>query len=215
MGVILAMIFMVVEILSMMFGHTFANITILGIHFHFIVGVIYFCFGFWVLDLITELYNEKFADKVIYGKIFCQLLFVALMHIGILIGNDSNLPNIMQSISFMPRMIAAGVVASLIGYKLTTHIMQKLKIRYEGKFVTIRYLVSTIPGEFVFSFVYSFLFLYNEYPLSEYIKIFYSLAAAKLAFSLLFATIFKPATNMIIFITKKTLTYRTTITHIK
>ena len=215
MAVILPMIFMVVEILSLLFGHTFATIDFLGINFHFIVGVIYFCFGFWVLDIITENYDDKFTDKVIYGKILCQIIFVSFAQIGIYINSDTSQINILQSMNFMPRMILAGSIASLFGYKLTAFIMQKLKIRYEGKFITIRYLVSTLPGEFVFSLVYSFIFLYNEYPFNEYVKIFYSLAVAKLVFSLMFATVFKPATKTITFMVRKSSDLRMQYTHFK
>lgn len=203
MSVILPMIFMAVEILSILFGHSFATINVLGVQFHFIIGVIYFCFGFYILDVIAEIYNNKLSDKVIYGKIISQIIFVLLVQIGIHLNHDTNQAAILQSMEFMPRMIMAGAAASLVGYKLTTSIMQSLKIRYEGRFVTLRYLASTLPGEFVFSFVYSFIFLYNEYSFSEYIKIFYSLAAAKVVFSLAFATVFKPATKIIVFMIKR------------
>lgn len=215
MSVILPMIFIVVEILSILFGHSFTTFNFLGMEFHFIIGVIYFCFGFYILDMIAEIYNAKLSDKVIYGKIICQIIFVLLVQIGIYLNHDTNQVALLESMDFMPRMILAGVAASLVGYKLTTFIMQYLKIRYEGRFVTLRYLASTLPGEFLFSFVYSFIFLYNEYPFDEYIKIFYSLAAAKLVFSLAFATVFKPATKIIVFMIKRSSKQEVTYAHIK
>jgi len=215
MTIILPMLFIVVEILSILFGHTFTTINFFGIEFHFIVGVIYFCLGFYILDIVTELYNDKLADKIIYSKILCQIIFVLLVQLGMNLNHDTSQAAILQSMDFMPRMIAAGIVASLVGYKLTTTLMQHLKIRYEGRFVTFRYLISTLPGEFVFSFVYSFIFLYDEYSFSEYIKIFYSLAAAKLIFSFLFATIFKPVTRLITFMIKKSSINNTEYARIK
>ena len=195
MNIILPMIFVVVEMLSMLFGHTFTTVHFLGIEFHFIVGVIYFCLGFYILDLIAELYENDLSNKVIFGKIICQIIFVLLIQLSIYLNQDPNQTEFLNSMTYMPKMIFASIIASIIGYKLTTHIMQSLKIRYEGKFITIRYLVSTLPGEFVFSLVYSFIFLYNEYSFSEYIKIFYSLAIAKFAFSLAFSTIFVDRDN--------------------
>tara|TARA_R110000868_G_scaffold363569_1_gene625888 strand:+ start:414 stop:1061 length:648 start_codon:yes stop_codon:yes gene_type:complete len=213
--VILPMLFIMVEILSILFGHTFTTINLFGIEFHFIIGVIYFCLGFYILDIITEIYNDKLSDKIIYGKILCQTLFVLLVQFGIHLNHDANQAAILQSMDFMPRMILAGMIASLVGYKLTSIIMQYLKIRYEGRFITVRYLASTLPGEFVFSFIYSFIFLYNEYSFEEYIKIFYSLAAAKIIFSLAFATIFKPATKIITFMVKSTSIKNATYARIK
>jgi uncharacterized integral membrane protein (TIGR00697 family) len=215
MTVILPMIFIMVEILSILFGHTFTTINLFGIEFHFIVGVIYFCLGFYILDIVTELYNDKLAEKIIYGKILCQILFVILIQLGMHLNHDESQAIILQSMDFMPRMILAGIIASLIGYKLTAIIMQHLKIRYEGRFITFRYLASTLPGEFAFSFIYSFIFLYNEYPFEEYIKIFYSLAVAKLIFSFAFATIFKPATKLITFMVRRSSIVNATYARIK
>src|SRR5215216_6786362 len=162
MYVILPMIFIVAELLSMIFGHTFAQFTYFGFTFNFIVGVIYFCFGFWILDMITEIYDTRLTNKVIFGKIICQILFVLLMQIGILFTKESNQLVLFQKLNFMPKMIFSSAAASIFGYKLTAFLMQYLKIRYNGRFITIRYLVSTLPGEFAFSFIYCFIFLFSE-----------------------------------------------------
>ena len=193
--IILSMLFMTVEMLSMLFGHSFTQFQLFGLEINFITGVIYFCLGFWILDLITELYDDKMANLIIYGKIFCQLAFMALLHVGGSISNNI----IAQSLNFIPKMVIAGIIASLIGYKLTSFIMQKLKIKYEGKHVTFRYIVSTLPGEIIFSFIYSAIFLWHEYHGAQYIKIFYSIILAKIFFSLLFSLLFSPIKKAISF----------------
>ena len=84
------------------------------------------------MDITTEIYNNPAADKLIYGKLICQLIFVVFGEIGIIGANlkDSQLADI---ISTTPIMIFNGMIASLFGYKLTTTIMQKMKIAYQGR----------------------------------------------------------------------------------
>ena len=80
----LAMIFAIFEIFSTIFNSYFYDITLYGITFPLNVSVIFFCLAFFVLDITTEIYNNHAADKLIYGKMICQITFVIFGKIGIL-----------------------------------------------------------------------------------------------------------------------------------
>lgn len=190
------MIFALFEILSLIFNQYFVDVQFLNIVFPLNISVIFFCMGFFVLDLVTELYNERVADKLIYGKIVCQILFVILGEVGVLGANLQN-TQLSQIITTTPTMIFNGIVASIVGYKITTHIMQKLKIRYNGQFLMMRYLCSTLPGEITFSLIFSSLSFSSEKTFTQFVMIFLTLTLVKIVLSFIFSICVVPITNVI------------------
>jgi len=152
--------------------------------------------GFFVLDLVTEIYNKKIADKLIYGKILCQILFALFGEIGVIGANlqDSQLS---QIIIVTPKMIFYSIIASFFGYKLTTSLMQSLKLRYNGQFLMLRYLCSTLPGELVFSLIFSILSFSTGRSLSQFFMIFLVLSGIKIILSIIFSILIIPITNFI------------------
>ncbi len=194
--VYLAMVFVVFEILSMIFNQYFVSMNFFGITLPVNISVIFFCVGFFILDLVTEIYNKKIADKLIYGKILCQVLFVLFGEIGI-IGATLQGSQLSQIIIATPKMILYSIIASFFGYKLTTSLMQWLKLRYNGQFLMLRYLCSTLPGELVFSLIFSILSFSTGKSLSQFIMIFLTLSGIKIALSVAFSILVVPVTNFI------------------
>lgn len=192
----LAMSFITFEILSTIFNQFFIELNFIGINFPINISVIFFCLGFFVLDVTTEVYCSKIANKFIYGKILCQLLFVLLGQFGI-IGAGLTHSQLADIIHSTPNMVFNGVIASLIGYKLTTWIMQTLKIKYNGKFLALRYMASTLPGEIIFSLVFVVLSFSAGRSLREVLMIFLTLTIIKIVLSFLFSIIVVPVTNVV------------------
>jgi len=190
----LAMTFAIFEILSTTFNHYFYDVTLYGITFPLNISVVFFCFAFFILDITTEIYGNREADKLIYGKIICQIIFVIFGKIGI-IGAGLQNSQLDLILSTTPIMIFNGMIASLIGYKLTTHIMQKMKIAYRGRFLPFRYICSSFPGEIVFSLVFSGLsFSYNRTS-HEFMMVFITLTLVKIILSFLFSLVVIPITR--------------------
>jgi uncharacterized integral membrane protein (TIGR00697 family) len=196
----LAMFFAVLEILSLIFNQYFVDVQLFNFVFPLNISVIFFCMGFFVLDLVTEIYNKKIADKLIYGKIFCQIIFVVLGEVGVFGARLQN-TQLSQIITTTPIIIFYGIIASVVGYKITTHIMQKLKVRYDGRFLMMRYLCSTLPGEIVFSLIFSSLSFSAGKSFSEFVMIFLTLILVKIILSLLFSILVVPITNIIKYFT--------------
>jgi uncharacterized PurR-regulated membrane protein YhhQ (DUF165 family) len=94
-------------------------------------------------------------------------------------------------------MIFNGVIASIVGYKITVYLMQKMKIIYRGKYLMMRYLCSTLPGEIVFSLIFSALSFSKGKTLAEFCMIFLSLSLVKLVLSLLFSVLVVPLTSLL------------------
>ncbi len=148
------------------------------------------------MDITTEIYNNKEADKLIYGKMICQLIFVIFGWLGVT-GAGLQHSQLDSIISTTPAMIFNGMVASLIGYKITTSIMQTMKIFYRGRLLPLRYICSSLPGEIIFSLVFSGLSFFHGRTLSQFMMIFVSLTFVKIVLSLLFALIVVPVTAII------------------
>jgi uncharacterized PurR-regulated membrane protein YhhQ (DUF165 family) len=184
--IILSMLFLTIEILSIIFNNFFYNINIGGYLFPFNFSVIFFCFGFFILDIITDFYSKKTANIVVYGKLLCQFLFCVLSYIAIkYIGNESE--KIASILTSMPITLINSLIASLIGYKLTIFIMEKFKIYYTSTNIGIRYFTSALPGEIVFSFIFSLL-SFSHYQINKnYWLIFLSLITTKFIFSIIFS----------------------------
>lgn len=63
--IFLSMLFAICESLSIELNNFFHVYVVFGYQFSFNVSVIFFCIGFFIIDLITELYNDRFADYFI------------------------------------------------------------------------------------------------------------------------------------------------------
>lgn len=200
--IFLSMIFVSFEFLSMIFNQYFVDVHAFGLILPFNISVVFFCCCFFILDIVTDLYDSKVADKIIYGKIICQLLFVSFGILGIY-GADLVGTQLDQIISASPRMILNGVIASVIGYKATTCIMQKLKVKYDGRFIFFRYISSTIPGEIAFSFVFTVLSFSRDRSFREVLMVFFTLSIVKIVLSFVFSSIAIPTTIFIRRIRKK------------
>lgn len=192
----LSMIFVAFETLSILFNQYFLNIDVIGIKFPLNISVIFFCFDFFILDVVTEIFNKKTANKLINGKIICQIIFVLFGAIGI-IGSGQQGSQLSQIIKITPFMIFNSVIASVIGYKITISLMQKLKVFYHGKYLIFRYLFSVLPGEIVFSLIFSALSFSHGRNLEEFTLIFMSLTTVKIVFSLFFSGLLVPITNIL------------------
>lgn len=192
----LAMLFAIFEILSTIFNQYFYDVALFGIILPLNISVLFFCLGFFILDITTEIYNNTIADKLIYGKLICQFIFVLFGEIGI---RGAGLQNsqLETIISTTPIMIFNGMVASLIGYKITTSIMQKMKILYRGQLLPLRYICSSLPGEIMFTLIFSSLSFFQEKTFQEFLMIFLTLTLVKILLSFLFAVIVIPVTNII------------------
>jgi len=75
--------------------------------------------------------------------------------------------------------------------------MQELKIRYNGQFLMMRYLCSTLPGEMAFSLIFSSLSFSAGKSLYQLSMIVLTLAIVKVILSIVFSIFIVPITYSI------------------
>lgn len=194
--IFLSMIFAICESLSIELNNFFRDYVIFGYRLSFNVSVIFFCISFFIIDLITEIYNDKFADYFIYAKLASQLAFIGLGIFGVKLAGIQN-GQIAQTFILAPHILFNAMIASFIGYKLTGKIMQSLKIKFNGKFLFTRYLSSTFPGEIVFSLVFTLLSFSHGKSFFQVLNIFVGLIMVKFALSAVFSVLVIPVTNLL------------------
>lgn len=181
--------FVVVELLSMLFNFYFVTVNFDSFEFHFNFSVIFFCLGFFIVDIVADYFSPTEAKRFIFYKLFSQTLFLSLGNIAISVYSLEN-TQFAEVLSKSPWVILAGLLATYAGFYVMSSIMSYMKVGvYQGTSVFKRYLYSTIPGELLFSFVFTFLCFYQYNSLDELVHIFSISAMAKIMLSIIFATI--------------------------
>lgn len=189
-------IFFSFSTLSMLFNPYFTTVSLGMFIIPINISVVFFCATFFIIDMITELYDDKVATKIIYSKVLFQFIFVLCGCYAVEFCNlgGTEMANIMHE---MPNMMAGSVAASLISYKLSSHVMQWLKIKYDGQYLTLRYLVSTLPAEIIFSLIFSLFSFREGNNFIEFVRIVISLSATKALCSVFFSLVIVPITNIL------------------
>ena len=186
---ILLITFIVVEILSMIFNQFFVKIYIGNYYFTFNYSVVFFCVGFFIVDIIHDFFSSVDAEKFFYYKVYSQILFLVLSKSAIYVYGIKN-NQFVELVNESWWMIASGAIATYIGFKTMNRIMSRMKRGvYQGRSIFLRYIYSTLPGEIVFSFIFSILSFSHGREFNDVIHVFSSSCIAKIILSVIFAFI--------------------------
>lgn len=185
----LIIFFVVVELLSMIFNFYFIKMDIGGIAYNFNFSIVFFCLGFFLVDIVADRFSPTEAKKFIFYKLFSQSLFLVLGNVAIAVyGLEGT--QLAMALHKSTWVIIAGLVATYLGFYVMSAIMSHMKRGvYQGTSVFRRYLYSTIPGELLFSLVFTFLCFYKFASFEESLHMFMASAVAKIVISALFASI--------------------------
>lgn len=192
-----AMIFAVCAALSIEFNDFFKEYILFGFNFSLNFSVVFFCLSYFIIDLVTELYSNRVADVFIYAKVVSQTLFILLGNLGIYFTDKTADSVIAKSFSLAPSVLLYFIIASILSYKLTGWMMQCSKVKYRGRFLFSRYLFSTLPGEVIFSLIFTLLSFSKGRSLSQVLTIFIDLIIVKFFLSLVFSLVIVPITNIL------------------
>src|SRR3990167_6510434 len=129
----------------MIFNDFFITVNFYGFYLPFNLSVIFFCVCFYILDIVTELYDAKIASKIIYAKILFQFVFVFFGYLAMdFILLKEKLATVFDA---APKMFIDSMIATFIAYKITILLMAKTKRLYnKGQYMALRYFTSALPG---------------------------------------------------------------------
>ena len=184
----LIIFFVVIELMSMIFNFYFIKITLADIEYNFNFSIVFFCLGFFVVDIVADKFSPAEANKFIFYKLFSQSLFLILGNVAIVVYGleETQLAAVLHK---SPWVIVAGLVSTYLGFYVMSSIMSHMKMGvYQGTSVFKRYFYSTIPGELLFSLVFTFLCFYKFASFEESVHMFIASALAKIVLSAVFAS---------------------------
>ncbi len=126
-------------------------------------GTLIFPFTFLLSDLITEIYGFKHARRAIWLGLMFALCIVIYGQIVIhLPGPDYASQNAVfdSLVSINTRIIAASIISYLCAEPLNSFLMAKLKIKFQGRWMGSRFILSTFIASGVDSFLFGTLAFY-------------------------------------------------------
>lgn len=127
-------------------------------------GTLIFPLTFLLSDVITEVYGFKHARRTIWCGFLFNLLFILYGTIVIHMPNPdypthNEMFNTLLKTNFI--IIFASCFSYLLAEPLNSFVMAKLKIKTHGRYLGIRFLLSTIFAACVDSFVFSVVAFYG------------------------------------------------------
>lgn len=121
-------------------------------------GTLIFPLTFLLSDLITEVYGYKYARRAIWVGFLFNFLFIAYSQLVIHLPSPSYASATNQSfdalLGFNGRIIIASTISYLCAEPLNSYVMARLKIRMKGKYMSFRFVVSTIAASLFDSFIF-------------------------------------------------------------
>ncbi len=113
-------------------------------------GVLVFPLAYIINDVIAEVWGYSKARLIIWAGFGVNLLAVLFFSLGI-VATPAPFYNSQEAFSTVlgntPRIVAASLLAYLVGSFLNAYIMSRFKVLTRGKGFSIRAVVSTLVGE--------------------------------------------------------------------
>ena len=120
-------------------------------------GLLIFPISYIINDCIAEVWGFYKTRLIIWIGFFMNFLFLVFTQLAVLLpgapfweGKDA----FDQVLDFTPRLAFASLIAFLIGSYINAAIISRMKITSKGRFISFRYIVSTLAGESADSFLF-------------------------------------------------------------
>jgi uncharacterized integral membrane protein (TIGR00697 family) len=115
-------------------------------------GLIMFPLAALFSDVLTEVYGYAESRKVIWTGLGSLLLLVIMIEICGALPADSlwtHQAAYDAILGAVPRIVAASLTAYFVGEFSNSYVLAKCKIRTHGSFMFLRFVLSTIVGQFI------------------------------------------------------------------
>lgn len=151
-------------------------------------GTLIFPITFLLSDIITEVYGYKHARHAIWSAFLFNIIFIGYGQIIIHLPS----PSFATDNEVFNKLITANIFiilgsfsSYLVSEPINSYILAKLKINYEGKYIAIRFIASTIIASAIDSMIFATIAFYKIYPMHDIIKIIIDIWITKTAIEIL------------------------------
>jgi len=166
------------------------------------VGVLVFPLAYIINDVIVEVWGYRKARLIIWAGFGVNLLAVFFFGLSIAVpaapfyGDQLAFATVLGS---TPRIMAASLLAYLVGSFLNAYIMSRFKVHTHGKGFSLRAVISTLAGEGADSLIFISVAFAGIFPLPVLATMIFTQALVKTIYEI----IVLPLTIMVVKKVKK------------
>jgi len=138
-------------------------------------GIIVFPLAYVFGDILTEVYGYSASRKVIWTGFAGLVLMLISYEIARMLPPASFWPHnesFQAVFTHVPRIVMASIAAYFCGEFCNSYIVAKMKVKTEGKNMSLRFVLSTIAGQFVDTLVFVLIAFAGVMPVAALVSIF-------------------------------------------
>ncbi len=166
------------------------------------VGIFVFPFTFIVLDILTEIYGKKSAQRTVLVGIAVQVYVLFFVYLGSVFPASAkrDLGDAYEKMfALAPRMVVASIVAYSVSQIIDVQIFARLKQRFAQRFLLLRTNASAWISQFIDTAIFMGIFLGGVLSFSSWWKSFLVAYFAKM----IVATFDSPFVNLGVWLIRK------------
>ena len=151
-------------------------------------GALIFPITFLLSDMITEVYGYKHARRAIWSAFLFNVIFIAYGQILIhLPSPDFSIDNAVfnKLIAVNIYIILGSFTSYLLSEPLNSYILATLKKKYHGRYIAIRFVLSTIIASFLDSVIFASIAFCKIYTVYDIVKIIIDIWIIKTAIEII------------------------------
>jgi queuosine precursor transporter len=153
------------------------------------ISIYYFPFVYIFADILTEVYGYAVARRVLWYCIFAQLVMIAIFEFVIFYPPSAVMTNnqsYVDVLSAAPRLVLFGTLAIFAGDIANNYVLAKMKVWTNGRYISARFVTSTLCGQMVNTAVFYIFGLWGMIPTRILTKSVVLASLAKVSVELLF-----------------------------
>jgi uncharacterized integral membrane protein (TIGR00697 family) len=151
-------------------------------------GIILFPLAYLANDVLTEVYGFAVSRKVIWTGFASLILMVAMYELAGLLPPApfwTNQAAYKAVLKHTPRIVLAGITAYFFGEFCNSYVLAKLKVRSAGRGMALRFVASTVVGEFVDTVIFVVIAFLGVFPAAGLVSITLSAWAVKVCWEII------------------------------
>src|SRR5580693_2129891 len=131
------------------------------------ISIYYFPFVYIFSDILTEVYGYAIARRVLWYCILAQLLAIVIFEFVIVYPPSAVMTNnqsYVDVLSTAPRLVLFGTLALFAGDIANNYVLAKMKVWTNGRYISARFVISTLCGQMVNTAVFYIFGLWKIIP---------------------------------------------------
>ena len=131
------------------------------------ISIYYFPFVYIFADILTEVYGYAVARRVLWYCISAQILTIVVFEFVISYPPSAVMTNnqsYVDVLSAAPRLVLFGTLAMFAGDIANNYVLAKMKVWTNGRYLSARFVTSTLCGQLVNTAVFYIFGLWGMIP---------------------------------------------------